>query len=426
MIYRKTLKCMICGNTHFDTVLDLGKQALTGIFPKSNTEEVPFAPLELIKCREDETGDTCGLLQLKYACDSVKLYGSNYGYRSGLNISMVNHLKNLVKKIEDMVVLQTDDLVIDIGCNDGTLLKSYKSRNILRAGVDPTGVKFKSFFPEDIILIADFFSSRAIQNKFEGKKAKIITSIAMFYDLEDPIDFMQQIYDILDDKGIWVFEQSYMPFMIEKNAYDTICHEHLEYYGLRQIQWMTQRVGFTIIDIDFNNVNGGSFAITVSKDKSILPKNANKINYYLKQEEVGKFNLLEPYIQFQENVFNHRDKLRKFVKKIKKKGSVIFGCGASTKGNVILQFCKFTSNDIPYISEVNEDKFGSFTPGTRIPILSEKNARKLKPDYFMVLPWHFKQGIIEREKLFLENGGQLVFPLPDIEIISNQTNNLGV
>lgn len=419
MIYDKISKCMICGNEQLDPILDLGEQSLTGIFPKSINEDIPKAPLELVKCRESEDGDTCGLLQLKHYCDSSILYGESYGYRSGLNQSMVRHLKNKVKKIENLINLQDKDLVIDIGSNDGTLLQFYRNKNLLLVGIDPTGMKFKSFYPEYITLIPDFFSSDLIQNNYSDKKAKVVTSIAMFYDLKNPMEFMKQVYDILDDNGIWLFEQSYMPIMLEKTSYDTICHEHLEYYGLRQIKWMTDRVGFKIIDIELNDVNGGSFSLVVSKTNSRFSEDTKTVNYYIECEKSAGLDTLAPYLKFRSKIYEHRNHLLDFISKAKKEGQTIFGCGASTKGNVILQFCNLTPDDIPYISEVNEDKFGSFTPGTKIPIISEKEARKLNPDYFMVLPWHFKESIIQREKVFLNSGGKLVFPLPTIEIVSN-------
>lgn len=413
MLYKKIKQCRICGNEHLPVVLDLGKMALTGVFPKIE-EEVEEGPLTLVKC-SDETGECCGLLQLGHNYDLSQLYGDNYGYRSGLNQSMVDHLQSVVRGIEKTVDLKDDDLVIDIGSNDGTTLRSYRNQNLDLVGIDPSAEKFKMFYPNHIQIIPEFFSSKLITSK--KKKAKVITSIAMFYDLEDPIWFVQEIFDTLADDGIWVFEQSYMPRMLENISYDTICHEHLEYYSMRQILWILEKVGFKVIDVELNDINGASFKVTAAKKKSKLKPNKDKIKKILKQEEKAELHIMETYHEFAKSVKEYNKSLVKFVKSINDSGKKIFGYGASTKGNVILQACGFTIKDLPYIAEVNQYKFGKLTPGTNIPIISEEKAKSMKPDYLLVLPWHFKDNIVKRESSYLASGGKLVFPLPTIQIV---------
>jgi hypothetical protein len=357
------------------------------------------------------------LVQLKHTCDLEQLYGDNYGYRSGLNSSMVEHLKGLVKEIEKRIQLTPDDLVVDIASNDGTLLSSYPSNLGLRlVGLDPVAHKFKEYYPDRVQYIPDFFSADLVKEKI-GKQARVITSIAMFYDLEDPVGFVQQIYDTLTEDGIWMFEQSYLPAMIKNTSYDTICHEHLEYYGLKQIKWLMDKVGFKIIDVAFNDSNGGSFCLTVAKNKSNYSSNEALIKAIIQEEEDGGFNQLAVYEEFKMKVLRHKHDLLEFVAGLRKAGKKVFGYGASTKGNVILQYCGLTAADIPYIAEVNENKFGRVTPGTNIPIISEKEAKALRPHHFMVLPWHFKEHIINREAQYLSDGGNLIFPLPRLEVL---------
>ncbi|MFA5839224.1 MAG: class I SAM-dependent methyltransferase [Candidatus Margulisiibacteriota bacterium] len=418
-MYKEISKCRICGNSDLVPVLDLGVQALTGVFPKTKDQLVTSGPLILVKCQEDEEGKHCGLLQLKHSYDLGEMYGDNYGYRSGLNHSMVQHLNAKVKRILAAVELKANDLVIDIGSNDSTLLQAYPNKGYVLAGIDPTGIKFKQYYPSHVQLVPDFFSAAAVKKNWGEKKAKIITSIAMFYDLEAPLDFMRQVYDVLADDGVWVFEQSYMPTMLEMNSYDTACHEHLEYYRLKQIKWMADRVGFKILDIEFNKINGGSFSVMLAKKQSQYAENVSLVNEILLKEEALGLNILKPYSEFKARVFAHRDQLRAFVEAANKRGEKVFGYGASTKGNVILQFCNLTEKDIPFIAEVNIDKFGCYTPGTLIPIISEDDARRLNPDYFMVLLWHFKDSIILKEKNFMSRGRGLVFPLPNIETITH-------
>lgn len=413
MLYQEIKKCRICGNTNLETIIDLGNQALTGVFP-SLDEIVEEGPLKLVKCMG---GNACGLVQLGHNYDMKKLYGDNYGYYSGLNKSMVDHLYDIVKKIEETANLRDGDLVIDIAGNDGTLLGAYKNKDLELISIDPTSEKFKEYYASHVKYIPDFFSSKIVRDKYGDKKAKVISAIAMFYDLPAPMEIMQQIYDILDDQGIWVVEQSYMPMMIDNTSYDTICHEHLEYYALKQFKWMADNVGFKIIDIEFNDTNGASFCLTFAKKGSAFKEKTAEIEKILSEEESRGFNTLDIYKEFEKNVERHKEDLLQFFKKTKQEGKKVFGYGASTKGNVILQYCKITPEEMPYIAEVNEYKLGRFTPGTRIAIISEKEAKEMKPDYFMVLPWHFKNGIVKRENEFITSGGHLIFPLPKIEVV---------
>ena len=416
VLYKEIIGCRICGNHQLDLILDLGEMALTGIFPKTKDEKVPSGPLTLIKCRESIATNSCGLVQLKESYNPKIMYGQEYGYRSGLNDSMVSHLHNKVKRILNLVTLDLDEIVVDIGSNDSTLLQGYSINQKNLVGFDPTGEKFQNYYPDHIELVKDFFSAQAFKNKFENKKAKVITSIAMFYDLENPMDFAKEVYEILAEDGIWVLELSYLPLMLEVNSFDTICHEHLEYYRLKQIHWIMEKVGFKIIDIELNKVNGGSFSIIVTKTSSSI-KESPDVAKLLDDEEKKGLNTYKPYDEFQTKVFKFKSNIRNFLDEIHIKNKLILGYGASTKGNVLLQFSGITQNDIPYIAEVNKDKFGSYTPGTCIPIVSEEEARKMKPDFFLVFPWHFRDSILSREKSNLTQKVSFIFPLPSIEII---------
>ncbi|OQW46775.1 MAG: methyltransferase [Proteobacteria bacterium SG_bin7] len=411
-MYNEIKSCRICGSQNLETILNLGDQALTGVFPKTKKQKVGVMPLELVKCMGN-----CDLVQLKHTGNLSEFYGENYGYRSGLNKSMVTHLHNKVKKILEIIKLEKGDLVIDIGSNDSTTLQAYPKTGLHLLGMDPTGVKFKEYYPDHIQLVADFFSSANVKKVFGNKPAKVITSFSMFYDLEDPTSFMRQVFEVLDQNGIWVFEQSYMPTMLQMNSYDTICHEHLEYYGLKQIKFMTDRVGFEILDVEFNDINGGSFSIVCAPKGSRLKAQTAKVNSILENERKLGLHTLKPYNEFKDRIHQQRENLRKTLRELSQGGKKVYGYGASTKGNVLLQFCEISERELPAIAEVNEDKFGSFTPGTLIPIISEQDAKKNKPDYFLVLPWHFRENILARETDYLKSGGKFLFPLPDIEAI---------
>jgi C-methyltransferase C-terminal domain/Putative zinc binding domain/Methyltransferase domain len=409
--YKAIDKCRISGSDHLVSVLNLGHQALTGVFPANASEKLTVGPLELVWCPES------GLLQLRHSYDASEMYGDNYGYRSGLNQSMVSHLTEKVAYLERLVRPRAGDVIVDIGSNDCTTLKAYKTPGLRRIGIDPTGKKFAEYYPSDVALVPDFFSADAYRS-VERKPARMVTSIAMFYDLDAPIEFARQVESILADDGVWHFEQSYMPSMLRMNSYDTICHEHLEYYSLVAVKKILDAAGLRLVDVVMNAVNGGSFAVTAAKagNRSVKTNQA-VIDWLLEQEGRMGLNTPKPYRDFEERVFRHRDDLTRLIHALNADGKKVLGYGASTKGNVVLQFCGLTAKDVPAIAEVNTEKFGRVTPGSHIPIISEAEAKAMNPDYFLVLPWHFKEGILRREKEYLANGGRFIFPFPEIEII---------
>ncbi len=410
-MHTPTRQCRICQCPSLEPVLDLGEQNLTGIFPRSSSDPVTEGPLVLIKC------DRCGLVQLQDSYNPDEMYGETYGYRSGLNASMVAHLKQKAQELQSLVPLSTGDIVLDIGSNDGTSLGFYPAKGVTRIGMDPSAEKFRNYYQPGVTLIPDFFSAEKFLAASGGRKAKIVSSIAMFYDLEKPLQFMSDVAQILAEDGVWHFEQSYMPAMLQSGSYDTVCHEHLEYYSLTQICWMTNQMGLKIVDVERNEINGGSFAVTAAHRASPLPEATKLIKWILADENHMAIHTHAPYHAFARRVREHRDELKALLASLRADGKLVLGYGASTKGNVILQYCGLTREDLPYIAEVNENKFGCFTPGTNIPIISEKEAHAMKPDYFLVLPWHFKENLVAREAAFLRAGGKMIFPLPEIEIV---------
>ncbi len=411
-MYKKINQCRISGSKNLQPIINLGDQYLTGVFPKSKGQKIGKAPLELVWCEDSE------LAQLKHTYSLNEMYGENYGYRSGLNQSMVRHLNEKINFLENLVSLKDDDLVIDIGSNDSTTLRSYVSNKIKKVGIDPTGEKFKEFYPDDVHLISSFFPTDKLFEIFPNKRAKIITSISMFYDLEDPLSFVEAITQTLHRNGIWHLEQSYLPTMLEKKSYDTICHEHLEYYTIQSLVNMFEIYDLKIIDIELNDINGGSFALSVAhKDCDAFEINNKRISFFIDKEKELELKNFEIFHKFSENTQDHRIKLIQLLNQLNNDGKKVFGYGASTKGNVLLQYCGINNSHIPFISEINEDKYNVYTPGTNIPIISQSEADKMNPNYYLVLPWHFKNSIIANETEFRKRGGKFIFPLPDIEII---------
>lgn len=409
-------QCRICGNTDLVEVLNLGEQALTGVFPRSREQQITRGPLQVVACRVRDEKQQCGLVQLRQTYELNEMYGENYGYRSSLNRSMVEHLRSKTQWLQTIAPLRQGDLVLDIGSNDGTLLSFYPQVATL-CGIDPTAAKFRQYYQPHIEVIADFFSAELVRRQFGSRGARLITSIAMFYDLCRPMDFVRHISEVLAPDGIWHFEQSYLPLMLATNAYDTVCHEHQEFYALQQIQWMVQRCGMKILDVQTNDINGGSFAVTVARTDSKLTANTQHVEAMLAEEHWQGLHTLAPYTDFACRVAQHRDKLMTLLLEMKKQGKKVLGYGASTKGNVVLQYCGITPEVLSAIAEVNPDKFGCFTPGSRIPIISETDAKQMKPDAFVVFPWHFRDNLVQREAAYLKAGGKMIFPLPQIEVV---------
>lgn len=409
--FYKIEKCRVCGNNHYVTVLDLGNQYLSGIFPKSVDLGMYRGPLKLVKCDENTGG--CGHVQLEHTFDLSTMYGEEYGYRSGLNASMVKHLQGKYEKIVSFLNLQKRDLVIDIAGNDGTFL-GFFSPDLKLVSIDPTSKKFSKYFKEHVDYIADFFTEKTYKKYFGEQKAKLITSFSMFYDLEDPCQFAKDVNSVLDpDDGIWVLEQSYMPEMLRVNSFDTVCHEHLSYYGMRQIKYIMDQAELKIIDFEFNDVNGGSISVVVANKNSKYEEATQMLNDLIQEEFNLKLDTVEPWNDFSSRIEECKVNFWELINQCKNDGLKIAALGASTKGNVTLQTWGITYDDIKVVGEVNPDKDGSFTPGTWIPIQNE-NVVIEEYDVFVILPWHFKNFFINNSKF---KGKKLLFPLPNAEIV---------
>ena len=418
--YKKINTCRVCYSKKLINIINLNDQYLQGSFIKKNSPK-PYLkkiPLQLLLC------SNCLLVQLRHTTSKNILY-KNYWYESGINYTMRNHLKNLVKEASKMINKKSIKIkVLDIGCNDGTLLNFY-NKNFEKFGIDPSQI-IKKINNKQINKIKDFFPLKKKNSKIKGKKFDIITSIAMFYDLNNPNIFVKEIKNYLKKDGIWIFELSYLVDMLKLNSFDTICHEHLEYYSLSTLKYLMKKHGLKIFKVSKNKINGGSIRCFVTHEKSNLYneiKDFSSFKFLIKKENKIGINRVKIYKKFSSNILKLKNNLTKKIKKIKDNNKSIFILGASTKGNTILQYLNIDNSIIPFAIERNKEKIGAKTIGTNINIISEKEAKKLQPNYKLVLPWHFKKEIINRELSYLKNNGKLIFPLPKILII-NKNNYL--
>ncbi len=415
LIHRKT--CRVCGSPALTKVIDIGEQFLQGSFVKPGKEIPPMRKIatSLVRCDPTIDETACGLLQMAHSVPPQVLY-SAYWYRSGTNQTMRDHLKEITEEARALID-KAEARVLDIGCNDGTLLRYYPDAYI-KFGVDPSDVA--SEIRGGIKVIQDIFPSQQLLMEAGAGKFDIVSSIAMFYDLEDPVGFVRSIKNILSESGVWVFEMAYMPSMLKLNSYDTICHEHLEYYSLAVIEYILRKTGMKLIRASLNDINGGSircYATHAGNFKHGDAVSQQTLSVLRREEFDLELDTDKPYKNFQERIESHRRELRDLLKGLKREGKRIHIYGASTKGNTILQWCGIDNTIVDYAAERNSDKYGATTLGTDVPIVSEAESRAMKPDYYLVLPWHFRKEFIERERDMLNQGVGLIFPLPEVEIV---------
>ncbi len=402
-------KCYICGNST-DKVLDLGEIYQSTFLQKDSVATLDKKPLYLCKCFN------CGLVQLDKTINLDDTY-RQYWYRSGLNKQMVQSLTDVVKSIEERVEFENDDCVIDIGCNDGTLLGLYKNKKLWKIGYDPAQNLKKYAINNCTLFINDYYSRKG----FAGK-AKVITAIAMFYDLEFPHIFLEDIKFHLDQDGIFVIQMTDLLSMIKSNAFDNICFEHLQVYSLRTLIDLLNYHNLEVFDLEYNNVNGSSLRVYISHmgEKQILPIVTQTLTF--------EWNFLSQYqgsfIGFEVRIKLYKHAVVSYIKEQIDEGKKVFGMGASTKGNTLLQYFGIDNTIIPYISEVNPEKFGLLTVGSNIEIISQEEAFDKKPDMFLVLPWHFQDELIKQSKDYLKSGGKLLFPLPIPEIVYGEMGRI--
>jgi SAM-dependent methyltransferase len=417
LVTRQT--CRLCGSRALTPVVSLGEQYIGGAFAKPDcTPPVQRRiPLDLVRCDPALDQDACGLVQMRHSVPPRVLYAS-YWYRSGVNQTMRDHLAGIAHMAEKIAGLKAGDLVLDIGCNDGTLLKSYRTEGIKRLGIDPSNVVVHAR-ATGLQVVNDFFSAAALRSAHPEQKPKVITSIAMFYDLENPHAFVADIKDSLHEEGVWVLELSYLPSMLEINSFDTICHEHLEYYSLGPMERLLAEHGLEVIDVTLNGSNGGSFRIVVGHAGKTKPSDEarERVQKLRLREFEQAFDTDAPYARFRNDIAKIRRDIRAFLKKAKARKKLVHGYGASTKGNTTLQFCGVTPALLPAIADRNQDKWGTRTVGTDIPIVSEEASRKQKPDFYLALPWHFIEEFKKREREFLGRGGKFVMPMPQVHFI---------
>ena len=398
-VFQQRTSCLLCGGTKFDSILNLGMLHLNA-FPAVGEEDPARAPLHVVHCVD------CHLLQLRDTVDPDLLYRT-YWYRSGTNQTMRDALADVVSELP--VPLSPGDVVVDIGSNDNTLLNSYSVKGLVRVGFEPSNIALEA--PGDgISVVNDYFHLLpSLQNR-----AKVVTSIAMFYGLRDPHPFIEDVRATMAPGGVWVLQLAYLPSILERNAFDGICHEHVAYYSLSTLERLLGMHKMHVFDAKLVDLNEGSIRLYISSEpRSETPR----LRDLRARETEKRLDVVGPYLAFARRVLAIRESVRSFLTESASRGVVVHGYGASTKGNTLLQYFGIDKSLLPLIWERQPQKWGRTTVGTRIPIISEEEGRKRSPSYLFILPWHFAPEFQTREKEYLAKGGAMVIPLPKFKVV---------
>lgn len=413
-------RCRICGHGELRPVIDLGPQCLAGLFDDGRPQNqlTTPVPLEVVCCDPSAGRGGCGFIQLRHTVPPEVMF-QDYGYRSGLNTTMRRHLEQLSVEIESKLGFNPGDIAVDIGANDGTSLLAYREPGLIRVGFEPSDAALEPRGP-GIRYIREFFSSREFQKRYPGRRAKVIMSIAMFYDIDDPAGFCRQIHDILEEEGLWVVEMHYWGSVLETAGFDAICHEHLGYYSLKALRHLVEMCGLEFADVGFNSSNGGSLRCAFRKASSRIPLDPQarqRIERAFAEEERQGVHSPERHAQFRSQAEKIRAGTGDLLRRAAEQGKRVYGYGASTKGNVLLQYVGVSPREVVAIADRNPTKWGRKTPGTRIPICSEDQMRRARPELLLVLPWHFLPEFMEREKGLRDSGTRFIVPFPEARIV---------
>ena len=411
-VHKNIQHCRVCGSADLTEVVSIEEQYLSPTFVETNKDN-PLAdirvPQTLVLCDRSNNTNACGLLQLKETVEPDYLY-REYFYRSSVSDTMRKDLKNVVDDVIERVHLEDNDIVVDVGANDCTMIGYFPS-GLTRIGVEPAqNISWESVAPS-IKIVNNYFSQDVLSGVLEDKKVKIFTSCAMFYDLDDPNSFVSDVKSLLHEEGVWCIQLSYLPLMLKNINFYDICNEHLEYYSLHTLNYLMKQNGLEIFDAAENDVNGGSVRVMITHLERKIEKTAGFKELIDIEKQMNLFDK-KTYIDFHEEILSLKNKIKNTIGVELKNGNTVLGLGASTKGNMLLQLFGIGKETIPYISERNPEKVGLKTLGTDIELISEERAREINPSYMLVLPWYFKSEIVAREKEYILNGGKLLFPMP--------------
>ena len=404
--------CRVCHSDQLTPLYSLGNQYVNNFINPEDLATCIKAPLEMILCEH------CTLLQLKHTAPQELLYAGFYWYKSGVTDTMKRALREISEKAETWFGLEAGDVVLDIGSNDGTLLRTYEVPGLITVGVEPASNLIEEGRVGLTHCIHDFWNYESY-HKEVGTQAKVITALGMFYDMEDPNQFISDAAKALTEDGVFIAQLMCLKNMMDTNDVGNICHEHLEFYSFHSLEYLFEHNGLEVFDVEINNVNGASYRLFArKKGADVTPaEGADERIARVRQDEEG-LDDKKVHLEFFERLETNKRKCVAFIKREVAKGKKVWVYGASTKGNVILQYYGLDHTLIEAAAERSPAKWGKYTVGSMIPCVSEEEARKAQPDYFLVLPYAFFDEFYEREHEWREKGGKFIVPLPEFKVVS--------
>lgn len=410
--------CRLCGNTALHPVARSAELALSGLFPASAAVQEPRGPIELVRCDREGAPDACGLVQLRHVYDPAVLYGPDYAYRSASDPAMARHLAGVAGRIRRLVTFEAQDVLLDIGSNDATLLACFAPPAPALLGVDPLAERLRRFYRPDMRTVSDFFSVEALRARYGAKRVRAVTSLGVLDCVADPLAFAVQVRDVLDDEGIWCFEQSYLPTLLQRGAYDAFGHERCSYWSVHQVRWLAERAGLKILDIFTSDLHGGSFTVTVGRMRTQRAGPPSALAWYLETEASRGLDRAAAWEAFERTADDRKMRLLALLDQIRGSSARLVAWGATERGSILLQSCGIGVERIDCVLDCDDALSGRFLPGTKLEVVAESRGLEPRPDFILVLPWHQREALALRHEYFLRAGGKLIFPLPEVEIVS--------
>ena len=406
--------CRFCNATLQYTFVDLGVSPLCESYVDSaqlNRME-PFYPLHVYVCEH------CFLVQLEEYVSPESIF-TEYAYFSSYSDTWLQHAKEYTQMIVERFRLSGQSQVVEIASNDGYLLQYFVEKDIPAFGIEPAKNVSKVAIEKGIQTVVEFFGTRmARELAKEGKHADLLIGNNVLAQVPDLNDFVKGMKILLKSQGVITMEFPHLMRLIEKNQFDTIYHEHFSYFSFISVEKIFASHGLTIFDVEELPTHGGSLRIYARHEEDTSKTISQRAIELRAREEKAKFNQLGPYFTFAEKVKDTKRKLLEFLISSKREGKSIAGYGAPGKGNTLLNYCGIRTDFIDYTVDRNPYKQGKFLPGTHIPIFNPEKIRQTRPDYLLILPWNFKDEIMEQMSYIREWGGRFVVPIPEVRVYS--------
>ncbi|MBS1626490.1 MAG: class I SAM-dependent methyltransferase [Bacteroidetes bacterium] len=407
------MRCRFCSKTIDTTLIDLGHTAVSNAFLNANdlNKAETTYPLKVLVC------DNCFLVQVDEFQKNNEIFTEDYVYFSSVSEGWLKHSKAYVEKVTNRFALNKNSLVTEIASNDGYLLQYFKEKNIPCLGIEPTNSTAQLSIAKGIENIIEFFGEDlAIRLKKEGKQSDLIIGNNVLAHVPELNNFVRGLKILLKPSGVMTFEFPHLIKLIEKKEFDTIYHEHFSYFSFYFICNLFKFHGFEVFDVEQLETHGGSLRVYVKHKENEQQPITENVTILLNSELQKGINKINFYTGFQEKAIDIKNKFLLYILSEKQKGKQIIAFGAAAKGNTFLNYCGLKNDTIKCVVDDTPYKQNKFLPQSHIPVVSREYFNNHKPDIIIILPWNFKNEIINKLSFTKEWGCQLVTYIPELEI----------